>query len=224
LDRAELKRLRRIDEILRKTYGEFTPPGAEDPLDTLIRTVLSQNTSDVNSHRAFRELKNRFPDWEAAAKAPEARIEETIRSGGISRIKAHRIKQILAAVRLATDSYSLETLRNSNAAEAMEFLMNLPGVGVKTAAVVTLFGLGHPVFPVDTHVFRVSKRLGFVPLAARVEQVFVIMDAMVPDEMKWRLHLNLINHGRRICIARRPRCSLCPLYDLCPRAGVTQGQ
>ncbi len=216
------ERIRRIDSILLDSYGE--PPfysGLEDPLDTLIRTVLSQNTSDVNSNRAFKELKARFPEWEQAAGARVDAIERSIRSGGISHQKAPRIKAILAAVRRSTGSYSLESLRAVDTVQAMDFLRGLPGVGPKTAAVVCVFNLGRPVFPVDTHIFRVSKRLGLVPPEANAEKVFLLMDAAVPDDNKFRLHINLIRHGRAVCIARRPRCSLCVLSGVCPRIGVT---
>jgi len=196
----------------------------EDPLDTLIRTVLSQNTSDVNSHRAFKQLKARFPYWEQAATARVDAIERSIRSGGISHQKAPRIKAILAAVRENTGAYSLEGLRDLDTAQAMDYLTGLPGVGPKTAAVVCVFNLGKPVFPVDTHVFRVSKRLGLVPVEANTEKTFTLLDAAVPDTLKFRLHINLIRHGRAVCIARRPRCSLCPLLTICPRVGVTDSQ
>ncbi len=217
-----VKRIRRVDRVLIASYGE--PPrysGLEDPLDTLIRTVLSQNTSDVNSNRAFKDLKARFPVWEKAAGARVDAIERAIRSGGISHQKAPRIKAILRAVYATAGAYSLESLRQVETGEVMDYLEGLPGVGPKTAAVVCIFNLARPVFPVDTHVYRVSRRLGLVPAADNAEKVFRRMDAAVPDELKFRLHINLIRHGRTICIARRPRCSVCPLAGICPRIGVT---
>ncbi len=219
------KRIRRIDHLLLDSYGE--PPrysGLEDPLDTLIRTVLSQNTSDINSHRAFRELKERFPAWEQAAGARESAIERSIRSGGISHQKAPRIKAILAAVRDSMGDYSLESLREMKTKAAMDYLRALPGVGPKTAAVVCIFNLGRPVFPVDTHVFRVTKRLGLIPVKANAEQAFLLLDEAVPRELKFRLHINLIRHGRSVCVARRPWCSHCPLALACPRIGVTDSR
>ena len=218
-------RIRQVDRMLVARYGE--PPmytGLEDPLDTLIRTVLSQNTSDVNSHRAFKELKARFPSWEQAATARVDAIERSIHSGGMSHQKAPRIKAILAAVRESMGAYTLENLRGLDTEQTMVYLTGLPGVGPKTAAVVCVFNLGRPVFPVDTHVFRVSKRLGLVPAGANAEKTFVLLDAAVPDKLKFRLHINLILHGRAVCIARRPRCSLCPLLTICPRVGVTDSQ
>ncbi len=219
------RRIRQVDRVLVARYGE--PPmytGLEDPLDTLIRTVLSQNTSDVNSHRAFQELKAQFPSWEQAATARVDAIERSIRSGGISHRKAPRIKAILTAVREGIGAYSLEDLRDLDTAQAMDYLTGLPGVGPKTAAVVCVFNLGKPVFPVDTHVFRVSKRLGLVPVEANTEKTFTLLEAAAPDTLKFRLHINLIRHGRAVCIARRPRCSLCPLLTICPRVGVTDSQ
>lgn len=222
---APARRIRQVDGILLAAYGE--PPrysGLEDPLDTLIRTVLSQNTSDVNSHRAFTQLKARFPSWDEAASARVAAIERSIRSGGISHQKAPRIKAILAAVHAGTGSYSLENLRGMKTEQVMEYLTGLPGVGPKTAAVVCIFNLGRPVFPVDTHVHRVSRRLGLVPAEANAEKVFRMLDAAIPDDIKFRLHINLIRHGRTVCIAHRPRCSHCPLSGNCPRIGVTDSQ
>lgn len=219
------RRIRQIDRILLDYYGE--PPsytGLEDPLDTLIRTVLSQNTSDVNSHRAFSELKARFPSWEQAAAARVDAIERAIHSGGISHQKAPRIKAILAAVHETIGDFSLESLRALDTGQAMDYLTGLPGVGPKTAAVVCIFNLGKPVFPVDTHVFRVSKRLGLLPAGANAEKAFALLDAAIPDTLKFRLHINLIRHGRAVCVARRPRCSLCPLNKICPRIGVTASQ
>ncbi|MHB8781539.1 MAG: endonuclease III domain-containing protein, partial [Candidatus Geothermincolia bacterium] len=150
----------------------------------------------------------------------ESAIEESIRSGGISVVKAHRIKQVLERVRVTMGGWTLAPLRGRSAPEVMEYLTALPGVGVKTAAVVALFSLGIPLFPVDTHVFRISVRLGLVPPGTRPLDAFLLLDALVPNGLKPRLHLNLLQHGRRICVARRPRCPICPLNPICPKIGV----
>lgn len=215
--RSQAAGIRLVDGRLRACYGERPwKPRFDHLLDGLVHTLLSQNTSDANSHLAFRRLKERFPTWEEAATAPVEYIEEAIRPGGISRVKAARIKALLERVRRDFGTYCLSPLREMDAHEAMSYLLGLPGVGRKTAAVLLLFQLGHPFFPVDTHVFRVSKRLGWIPPRAGAAQAHELMDRLVPDDIKYRLHLNLIEHGRRICRARNPRCGGCCLRDRCP--------
>ncbi len=216
--------VREVDRLLLRCYGDRAwQPRFPSLLDGLVHTVLSQNTSDVNSHRAFEHLKRRFPSWEEAAAAPVAEVEEAIRSGGISRVKAERIQAILEAARRNSFSYSLEFLRDMEPAGALGYLLHLPGVGRKTAAVLLLFQLGHPVFPVDTHVLRVGKRLGLIPAGTSAEKAHDIMDEASPDDIKYRLHLNLIEHGRKVCKARKPICPGCCLKGICPRMGVTAG-
>jgi endonuclease-3 len=212
-----------IDRRLLRCYGDREwSPQFQELLDGLIHTILSQNTSDVNSHRAFRHLKEAFPAWEEAAGAPAEEIEEAIRSGGISRVKAERIKVVLEMVYRDCGSYSLECLRDMDSERARRYLLDLPGVGRKTAAVLLLFQMGYPYFPVDTHIFRVGKRLGVIPPRATPEQAHDIMDALVPDDVKFRLHINLIEHGRVVCKARKPNCAGCCLNGICPRIGVKE--
>jgi endonuclease-3 len=212
-----------IDRLLASCYGDrpWQPPSG-DLLDGLVHTILSQNTSDVNSHRAYQALKLRFPSWQDAAGAKVDEIEEAIRPGGISRVKAERIKILLDKVGSEYGSYSLEKLREKKPEQALDYLLDMPGVGRKTAAVVLLFNLGYPYFPVDTHIFRVGKRLGILPAGISAHKAHDLMDAMVPDDIKYRLHLNLIEHGRRICKARKPRCPECRLRGICPRIGVEE--
>lgn len=210
-----------VDRLLEGCYGDRPwSPRFPTLLDGLVHTILSQNTSDVNSHRAFGDLKRRFPDWEEAAAATVSEIEEAIRSGGISHVKAARIKDILETARLRSGSYSLEFLGAMGPEEALAYLLGLPGVGRKTAAVLLLFQLGHHFFPVDTHILRVGKRLGLIPAGASADKAHDIMDAAVPDDIKFRLHLNLIEHGRKVCGARKPLCPVCCLKEICPRVGV----
>jgi endonuclease-3 len=209
--------------MLRRCYGEREwNQRFPDLLDGLIQTVLSQNTSDLNSHRAFAELKRRFPTWEAAGRASTGQIEKAIRSGGISRVKADRIKALLKIIKRENGSYSLDGLRHMPPDEARDYLEHLPGVGPKTAAVLLLFNLHYPFFPVDTHIFRVTKRLGIIPRDVSFEKAHAIMDRLAPDKIKYSLHLNLIEHGRHICVARKPKCPICCLNAICPRIGVTE--
>lgn len=211
------RRVERIDRMLLKCYGDRPwKPRFHDLLDGLVHTILSQNTNDPNSNLAFRRLKERFPTWEGVAGAPVEAIEEAIRPGGISRVKAGRIKAILELVRGDFGAYRLDSLALKEPKEALHYLLGLPGVGRKTAAVLLLFQLGYPLFPVDTHVLRVSKRLGLLPESTDAETAHDVMDLLVPEWSKYRLHLNLIEHGRRVCRARNPRCGDCCLRPLCP--------
>jgi len=182
----------------------------------LVLTILSQNTSDTNSGRAFMRLKKRFPTWEALMAAPTDEIETTITVGGLARIKAPRIKAALEAVHEKRDGFDIDFLRDLPLEEAKAWLRELNGVGPKTAACVLMFALGRPALPVDTHVHRVAQRLGLVPPKASAEKAHDILEAMLAPEEVYPLHIMLIKHGRRLCSAQRPRCEDCPLLDGCP--------
>jgi len=194
------------------------------PLDSLIATVLSQNTTDTNSGRAFAQLKERFPTWEEVAEARPAQIAAAIRSGGLADIKARRIERILRQIEEDRGSLDLGFLRRLSVERAREYLTGLPGVGPKTAACVLLFSLRRPVFPVDTHVLRVSKRLGLIPATTTMERAHDIYREMLEPDQMLGLHLGLVQHGRETCKARRPRCGPCALSELCPRLGVVEGK
>ena len=194
------------------------------PLDSLIATVLSQNTTDSNSGRAFAQLKERFPNWEEVAEAPPAQIAAAIRSGGLADIKARRIKRLLRRIEEDRGALDLGFLRRLPLDQAREYLTGLPGVGPKTAACVLLFSLRRPVFPVDTHVLRVSKRLGLIPPTTTMERAHDIYREMLAPDQMLGLHLGLVQHGRETCKARRPQCGRCVLSELCPRLGVAEGR
>jgi endonuclease-3 len=204
-------------------YGEpvLTPSG--DPLAELILTVLSQNTADTNSGRAFTAMLRRYPSWEAIAAAPPEELVATIQIGGLAQQKAPRIQAILRAVAERSPSWDLDFLREAPLEEARAWLRALPGVGPKTAACVLLFALGRPAMPVDTHVERVSKRLGLIPEKLTAEQAHVALEALVAPEEYYRFHMLLIKHGRRTCAARRPACARCPLAAGCPSVAVVGG-
>jgi len=180
-----------------------------------VRTILSQNTSDRNSHRAFERLKARFTDWTAVLSAPTRQIEATIRVGGLAKTKARRIKAILSQIRRPCDNLSLDWLCAMNAQEAAKVLTGFKGVGPKTIRCVLLFACGMDVFPVDTHIFRVSRRLGLIPERATVKRAHELWDEFLPQGLAYSLHLGLIEHGRQTCFARRPRCPHCCLRGLC---------
>jgi endonuclease-3 len=207
------------EEIVRRLaalYGEpvWRPHG--DPMTELVLTILSQNTSDTNSGRAFMRLVQRFPDWRLLMEAPEAEIQREIAVGGLAKQKAPRIKAALQAIWQARGSFDLEFLRDLPLDEAKAWLRGMKGVGPKTAACVLMFALGRPALPVDTHVHRVSQRLGLVPEKATAEQAHDILEALLPEELIYPFHISLIKHGRRLCRAQRPLCRECPLLDGCP--------
>ena len=207
---------REIVERLSALYGEpvWRPHG--DPMTELVLTILSQNTSDTNSGRAFMRLKQRFPTWEAVMEAPVSELEEAIAVGGLAKQKAPRIKASLRAVYAARGAWDLEFLRDLPLDEAKAWLRALNGVGPKTAACVLMFALGRPALPVDTHVHRVAQRLGLVPAKASAEKAHDILEAMLAPEEVYPFHIMLIKHGRRLCRAQRPLCGECPLLGGCP--------
>lgn len=205
---------------LNRRYGRPVHARGGDPLDGLIGTVLSQNTTDTNSGRAFAQLKARFPKWEQVLAAPPSQIAAAIRSGGLADIKSRRIKQILRRLERDRGALDLGFLRRLDPDRARDYLVDLPGVGPKTAACVLLFSLRRPAFPVDTHVLRVSKRLGLIPPQTTMDRAHDIFPELVKPDQMLQLHLNLVRHGREVCAARRPRCRACTLAELCPRIGV----
>jgi endonuclease-3 len=202
--------------LLRKEYGPREWQTGQDPLSTLIATVLSQNTSDVNSHRAFAALVNRFRSWESVTTADVSELAEAIRAGGLADIKASRIVSILHRIQEERGCLDLSFLNELGLAEAKAWLRQLPGVGPKTAGCVLLFSLGKPAMPVDTHVYRVAKRLGLIDSKASVEKAHEILEGLVPPKNVHEFHILMVEHGRRTCKARRPRCPACVLRGLCP--------
>ena len=211
------RRIRAIHRRLQRFFGELVPPRASDPLDELILTVLSQHTSDLNADRAFRQLRSAFPKgWHQVAHARTAQVADAIRSGGLANSKAPRLQAILLEVRSREGRYALDRLRDLSDAEAREYLISLPGIGPKTAAVVLSFSLGRDAMPVDTHVHRVTRRLGLIPPTTSAERADRLLHELVPEGMRTSLHVAFIRLGREICKAPTPRCRECPLLDLCP--------
>ena len=190
-----------------------------DPVTELVLTLLSQNTSDTNSGRAFQALLKRYHDWDAVLEAPVDELEETIRPGGLAKTKAPRMQALLAEVRdrLGPD-WDASRLRDMPIAEAKQWLTELPGVGPKTAACVLLFSLGRPALPVDTHVHRVAIRLGLLGPKVAALPAHDMLEAQLPPDKYYDFHVTLIRHGRRVCHKQRPKCNECVLYDRCPSA------
>jgi endonuclease III len=212
------RRARTVLNRLRKRYGELVPPRRSDPLEELILTVLSQHTSDVNAERAFEGLRAAFPTWDAVVRAPTRSVADAIRSGGLADTKAPRIQSILRELEERRGAFDLTYLADLSDDEARAELMSLPGVGPKTAAVVLSFSLGRDAMPVDTHVHRVTKRLGLVAPNASAERADRLLHDLVPEGLRTPLHVALIRLGREICNAPTPRCHVCPLNDICPTA------
>ena len=207
---------RDVMSLLGAEYGPMEWQPRYDPASELVYTILSQHTSDINSERAFRTLMATFGSLEAVAAADAGDIENAIRSGGLAKTKAPRIKAILNEVMRKVGSYDLTFLAEMPLDEAKAWLKELDGVGPKTAAIILCFSLGLPAMPVDTHIYRVAKRLGFFGPKVSAEQAHDILEPMVEPEDVFAFHLYLINHGRQVCKARRPRCSECVLAWGCP--------
>jgi endonuclease-3 len=212
------RRARTVLHRLRKRYGELLPPRRSDPLEELILTVLSQHTSDVNAERAFESLRAALPSWADVVRVPTRAVADAIRSGGLADTKAPRIQAILREVEEQRGVFDLSYLRELSDEQARMELVSLPGVGPKTAAVVLSFALGRDAMPVDTHVHRVTRRLGLVPPTTSAERADRILHELVPAGLRTPLHVALIRLGREICKAPTPRCRICPLKDICPTA------
>ncbi len=208
-------KVRRVAQKLEAVYPSPPYDGKRGVLDSLISCILSQNTNDASSGRAWFQLKKRFPTWEAAAAASARRIETAIRSGGLAPSKSKRIKAILTELGATRGEYSLEFIRKMSDDEAFSYMTNINGVGVKTAAVVLLFACGRDVFPVDTHVHRICRRLGLADEGATRDGVFYAMRPLVPGGKAYSFHINLIRFGRERCRKRNPLCECCPLRRQC---------
>ncbi|MDR9458958.1 MAG: endonuclease III [Dehalococcoidia bacterium] len=201
--------------LLGQEYGLPQWHSQRDPLSELIRTILSQNTSDVNSHRAFDSLVSTFGTWYRVAEASIDEIAAAIACGGLSRIKSPRIKAILEVILNSQGSLDIGFLGQLPLPEARAWLQALPGVGPKTANCVLLFSLGMPALPVDTHVYRVCRRLGLIDPKVSPARAHQILEELIPAEAIYQFHINVLAHGRRVCRAQRPRCSDCILLEGC---------
>lgn len=206
-----------IHRRLLEAYGDqqdaIGPPS--EPVATLVNTILSQNTNDRNRDLAYQRLRERFPTWEAVREAPVDAVIEAVRPAGLAPTKAPRIQEALQTITERQGEITLDFLRDKSLEDAREWLLGLNGVGPKTAAIVLLFALGRPAFPVDTHVHRVTRRLGLIPWTTSREHAHDLLEDLMPPETYGPFHLNIIEHGRHVCVARTPRCEVCVLQSLC---------
>jgi endonuclease-3 len=201
--------------ILRELYGLPNWSRSLPAIDELVDCILSQSTTDTNRDRAFDALKTRYPDWEAVMVAPTLEVIDTIRPAGLANQKGPRIQNVLRRVYAERAAMDIEFLNDIPIAEAKSWLTSLEGVGPKTAAIVLCFAFNREAFPVDTHIHRVGQRIGFLPEGISADKAHPVMEAIVPPQDYYGFHINMIQHGREICQARRPKCERCPLTLYC---------
>ena len=209
---------KRLDAI----YGPIHWRPRMIALDELIFTVLTQHTSDLNAERSYDALRKAMPTWASVIEAETQKIADAIHHGGLANQKSERIQKILIEILHRLGHFELEFLSDLPLEEARSWLTSLPGVGPKTAAVVMAFSLKMPAFPVDTHILRVSKRLGLIGRKVSADQAHPIMENMIPSNNRYDMHVLLITHGRQICKARVPQCGRCPLDQECPASTKKQ--
>ena len=206
----------RTIEMMTEQYGPFTHEARLPPTDEMVFTILSQHTSDINSSRAYRRLMETFTTLEAVASANIADIEKAIAPGGLAKVKAPRIKEVLNKILELNESLDLSFLREMPLNDAKAWLRQLPGIGPKSAGIVLSFSLGMPAMAIDTHIYRVSQRLGAIGPKVSVDKAHEILEGKVEPEEVFNFHVAYINHGRQVCKAQKPLCPECVVGGLCP--------
>ena len=209
------KPVRYIIQNLERTYGVPKNERASDPLDMLVKIILSQATSDTNSDRTFAALKKRFPTWDAASRARTSTLADTIRGGGLANQKAAVIKDLLGQIKEKNGTLSLDFLHELSNEEAVRYLSQFRGIGPKTVACTLLFACRKEVFPLDTHIFRILRRVGLIPQKCSDARAHEIMNRIVPAGKFYSFHVNLVRHGRKLCRPREPLCERCPIVEYC---------
>ncbi len=215
MSEAIRKKAVKVCKILIRKYGKEVSERKLPPLDELVMTILSQHTNDINMFRAFESLKAAYTSWEEVLAAPQDELAVTIRSSGMYNLKAKRIQATLREIQERVGKLDISHLETMEIAEAKEWLTSLHGVGPKTAAIVLLFSFGLPVLPVDTHVWRVTKRLGIIEMKVSREKAHVLLEQILPTDCIPSLNKNLVRHGREICRAQNPKCPNCFLNNIC---------
>jgi endonuclease-3 len=222
---TQLEKLaRQVHRRLLDFYGRPVWPNPLPPVDELVSTILSQNTNDTNRDRSFESLRHKFPTWEQVRDANPGLVVAAIRPAGLANQKGPRIQQVLKDITLERGALDLFFLKDLPLEEARAWLMKFKGVGPKTAAIVLLFSLGRPAFPVDTHIFRVTGRIGLLPEKMTVVQAHPHLEHLFPPDTFYSAHLNIIRLGREVCAARHPACPRCPLRTLCKCANSFENQ
>jgi endonuclease-3 len=227
---ADAARLHAMLRKLEQAHGSPRWTPNHDPLGELVATILSQNTSDVNSDRAYAALRAAFRTWDEVADAQPDDLARVIRSGGLAKLKGRRIQEILRTLKARQGHRCLDMLMDMPMPAARAFLAEFSGVGPKTTACVLLFACGHPAFPVDTHIYRVTTRLGLLPAGCTAERAHAVLEPLIPSAQVYAAHVNLIRHGRTICKSRLPDCQHCCLRTLCSypqpstQTGAVRGQ
>jgi endonuclease-3 len=211
----EEKTFANIIQNLENTFGEPLLKSKSDPLSMLINIILSQATTDILSHKTFENLKRKFETWEMVADADEGEIADAIRLGGLANQKAKVIKNILEQIKAKHGKLSLKFLNKMPDETARDYLLEFRGIGPKTVACTLLFSLHKEIFPLDTHIFRILKRMGILPEKIADEKAHKLLDELVPKGKFYSLHVNLIRLGKQICRPREPLCEECPLIEYC---------
>jgi endonuclease-3 len=209
------KPIQYIIQNLERTYGVPENRRTSDPLDMLVKIILSQATSDTNSHRTFAALKERFPSWDKLLRARVSTIADTIRSGGLANQKATVIKDVLRQIKEDHGTLDLGFLHELSSEDAVRYLSQFRGIGPKTIACTLLFACRKEVFPLDTHIFRILRRVGLIPQSCTDRRAHEIMNSIVPPGKFYSFHVNLIRHGRTLCRPREPLCERCPVVEYC---------
>jgi len=225
--------LERVYTLLNETYGEQKNKPDNDPMGGLVGTILSQHTSDINSGRAYHQLIDTFPTWEEVRDAPTDQVAQAIRSGGLANVKAPRIQDALHTLTERQQEqggtkpladFLYDELKKRSLEEAWQYLRSIPGVGPKTTACVLMFDMGMPAMPIDTHVHRVSKRLGLIGPKVTADQAHTLFAQAAPPDWVYTLHVHLIRHGRQVCHPQKPECEKCTLYSQCAFVGSVNPQ
>jgi len=209
------EKTQQVHVALAEFYGELEWRPSIDPLSELVLTILSQHTSDTNRDRAFDSMKRCFPTWEEVRDAPTQELADSIRAGGLANIKAPRIQEVLRLIGEERGELNLDFLYDMPLAEAKAWLGKFRGVGPKTAACVLMFACGRPALPVDTHVYRVSRRIGLIGERTNAEKAHVVLEEMLEPEQRYTFHINMITHGRKVCKAPIPLCEVCVVKEWC---------
>ena len=216
MSESEEERIRRLNQELKDYYGKPEDPQNQSGIDYLVETILSQNTNDINRDKAFNKLKEKYgDDWEAVENADIGELTDTVRIAGLGPTKANRIQKALKIIKGDQGEYNLDFIEEMSVEEGKKWLTDIPGIGPKTAAIILCFHFKKPVMPVDTHVHRVSKRLGLIPENASRTKAHDILEEKVPDDIKYEFHRLLIDHGREHCKAQNPTCEDGPLGEEC---------